>query len=492
MDTTVIHTNNTHPESESLLDGTELQGGRYRIICTLGRGGFGITYLALQVIADRLVCIKEFFPKGYYNRAINSCSITLASQSNVEMMDRYKLKFIKEARTLAQFKHPNIVRIFDIFEENDTAYYVMEYIEGGSMSQLVARKGALSEDLATKYMLLVASAVSYIHNRKVMHFDIKPANIMISSDDDSPMLIDFGLSKHYDSSGQQTSTTPLGISHGFAPIEQYQEGGVAEFSPCTDIYSMGATLYYLVMGKVPPTAAIVGEDGLGELPSRLSKGVRDVIYGAMRYRRKDRIQTASDFLSMLNARTITSMGDGDTIPIILQPVTDKTYKVGDYYKENGKEGVVFEVSDGGRHGKIVSLDQAEKPWDARVKRSLISYSRSSGEKIYTNDVNDGMVNSKKVYGRLDKIYFDAFMWCQEKGDGWYLPAVNEIRSIYSNASVVEETLKRYDAHLLSSYYWSSTEFFDNSECCAWRVTRNKGLYADGKCEHNAVRAVAQF
>mgnify|MGYP003294306312 FL=1 len=145
MDTTVIHTNNTHPESESLLDGTELQGGRYRIICTLGRGGFGITYLALQVIADRLVCIKEFFPKGYYNRAVNSCSITLASRSNVEMMDRYKLKFIKEARTLAQFKHPNIVRIFDIFEENDTAYYVMEYIEGASLNDLVKRGGALPE-----------------------------------------------------------------------------------------------------------------------------------------------------------------------------------------------------------------------------------------------------------------------------------------------------------------------------------------------------------
>ena len=312
---------------------TYLQGGKYRVISTLGQGGFGITYLAEQVMAKRMVCIKEFFPKEYYNRDADSMHISLGSEGNAKMMNAYKAKFIKEAQTIAKLKHPNIIPIFDVFEENNTAYYAMEYIEGESLNAKVKREGALAEDRAVKYIRDVASALRYIHKRNIMHLDVKPANIMLSKEDDCAVLIDFGLSKQYDNAGEQTSATPVGISHGYAPMEQYQVGGVSTFSPVTDIYSLGATLYYLVTGRVPAEAASIGENGIGELPRLLSANVRKAITSAMSYWRKERPQSIDIFLAMFDETTTdndvrdvkgaddtTKIGEAETV-VTSEPVT---------------------------------------------------------------------------------------------------------------------------------------------------------------------------
>lgn len=128
-----------------LQSGTYLQGDKYRIIKTLGNGGFGITYLAEHELAGRNVCIKEFFPKEYYNRDADSCSVLLGSNGSAEMMGRFKDKFIKEAKTIARLDHPHIIHIHDVFVENNTAYYVMEYIEGESLGDVVKRRGPLAE-----------------------------------------------------------------------------------------------------------------------------------------------------------------------------------------------------------------------------------------------------------------------------------------------------------------------------------------------------------
>ena len=286
-----------------LRPGTYLQGDKYRIIDILGNGGFGITYLAEHELAERKVCIKEFFPKEYYNRDDNSRSISLGSKGSAKIMDAYKAKFIKEAKTIARLKHPNIIHIHDVFEENNTAYYVMEYIEGESLSDLVKRKGALAEAEAVGYIRSVAEALGYIHERKIMHLDVKPANVMLNSEDGQVVVIDFGLSKQYDEEGHQTSSTPVGISAGFAPMEQYQQGGVKEFSPETDIYSLGATLYYLVTGQVPPQAVCVADEGLPELPAHLSSGVRNAIERSMEFQRKRRPHSAKEFLALLEDNT---------------------------------------------------------------------------------------------------------------------------------------------------------------------------------------------
>ena len=133
-----------------------------------------------------------------------------------------KVKFIKEAKSISKLNYKNIITIHDIFQENDTAYYVMEYMEVASLSQIVTSQGVITEEKAIEFISKVVGAIGYMHSLSMNHLDLKPANIMIRFEDNEPILIDFGLSKQYNANGGQTSTTPIGISHGFAPNEQYR------------------------------------------------------------------------------------------------------------------------------------------------------------------------------------------------------------------------------------------------------------------------------
>lgn len=284
---------------QQLKSDAHLQGGKYRIEKVLGQGGFGITYLATQELLDRKVCIKEFFYKEYCERDEATSHVSLGTQSNHEIVERFLNKFLKEARTISQLEHPNIIKIHDIFKENNTAYYVMDYIEGQSLSEMVKQKGALSENIAVDYIKQIASALDFIHQRSINHLDVKPANIMVRCSDNKTILIDFGLSKQYDAQGGQTSSTPVGISHGYAPMEQYKQGGVSTFSPETDIYALGATLYKMVTGDTPPQAMDVMNDGLPELPASLSSSVAGAIKKAMQPRKVDRFQSVDKFLNEL-------------------------------------------------------------------------------------------------------------------------------------------------------------------------------------------------
>lgn len=276
-----------------------LQSGKYRIIRVLGQGGFGITYLAEHTMLDKMVAIKEFFPKEYCDRDESTSHLTIGLKNSVEMVEMLKAKFIKEAKNISKLNHRNIITIHDIFQENDTAYYVMEYVEGASLSQIVKSQGALREAKAVEYIRKVADAVGYMHSLSMNHLDLKPANIMVRKEDNEPILIDFGLSKQYDASGGQTSTTPIGISHGFAPIEQYRPGGVSTFTPQTDIYALGATLFNLLSGSVPPHYSEILEDGLPELPANVSQRTADAIEHAMEIKKNKRPASISEFVSEL-------------------------------------------------------------------------------------------------------------------------------------------------------------------------------------------------
>ena len=291
-----------------LSKGTLLQNGKYRIENVLGQGGFGITYLARQEILEREVCIKEFFMRDFCNRSETNSSVTLGTTANKELMERYLNKFIKEARTIAALDHPNIIHIHDIFKENDTAYYVMDYIEGESLAEMVKRRGPLPEEEAVTYIRSVADALKYVHERSINHLDVKPGNIMVRRADSRVFLLDFGLSKQYDTAGNQTSSTPLGISHGFAPIEQYSPEGIKAFSPQTDIYSLGATLYYLITGATPPPASELFASELDGFPAIVSASVKKAVNLAMKPQKKERPQSVDDFLKLLpqNGQTESS------------------------------------------------------------------------------------------------------------------------------------------------------------------------------------------
>lgn len=283
---------------QQLQPGASLQGGKYIIERVLGQGGFGITYLAIHSFLEKEVAIKEFFPKDFCERNETTSQITLGNANTAELVAKLKEKFLKEAKNISKLTHPNIVAIHDIFEENGTAYYLMDYIDGKSLNDVIKSSGALSENIAIDYIKAIGSAISYMHSKSMNHLDIKPANIMLRSDG-TPILIDFGLSKQYDVSGDQTSTTPVGISHGFAPIEQYRPGGVSTFTPQTDVYALGATLYALLQGENPPHYSDILEEGLPELPSIISNETVCAIEKALETRKVKRPSSVDEFLEML-------------------------------------------------------------------------------------------------------------------------------------------------------------------------------------------------
>ena len=313
-----------------LKPGSLLQGGKYRVIRTLGQGGFGITYEAEQVLLKRKVALKEFFMKDCCERDAATSQVTVGTGSQRALVEKFRLKFVREAQMIAGFEHPHIVRVLDVFEENGTAYYVMENLPGGSLSDRIKKDGPLPEDQAEKYIRQVADALSYIHSHNTVHLDVKPSNILLNAKGDA-VLIDFGISKHYDVSGEQTSSTPVGISKGYAPLEQGKDGDVSQFKPSTDIYALGATLYYLVTGLVPPDASDVNEDGL-EKPKNVSDKIWTTIFSAMQPRRKDRPQDINAVLSLLGESPIVKEPNEDEertvikTPII-SPSTDNASSI---------------------------------------------------------------------------------------------------------------------------------------------------------------------
>ena len=289
---------------DALRADSTLQGGKYRIIEKLGQGGFGITYLAENTLLEGKVAIKEFFFKEYCERDDSTSYVTVPTSSNRETVLRFKQKFIKEAKTIFRLNHPNIVRIHDVFEENGTAYYVMDYIEGESLGDMVKCRGAIPEAEALGYVKDAASALEYIHSKNINHLDIKPGNLMKRKEDGKVLVIDFGVAKQYDlATSQGTTTTPVGISHGYSPAEQYRKNGVQSFSPQSDVYALAATLFKLLTGNTPPEAMEIQDEGLpvAELQAKqISRPVISAIAMAMKGRH-ERTQSVAEFMSNLKS-----------------------------------------------------------------------------------------------------------------------------------------------------------------------------------------------
>ena len=291
-----------------LQQGAILQKGKYKIDRLLGQGGFGITYLAFMkvevqgslgmITTELKVAVKEFFMKELCKRDPDTSLVSVPSSGSQGLVEKFRQKFIKEACNISMLHHPNIIKVLEVFEENGTAYYVMEYVDGVSINQKVNNQGALPLDEALHYFKQIASALDYIHQKKINHLDVKPANILLRNGD--AVLIDFGLSKQYDDSGEQTSSTPVGVSIGYAPIEQSTQGGVKQFSASTDIYSLGATLYKMVTGKRPPDASEVMNEGLPSFPSIVGKEVVAAIQKAMSPGRRERPQNIKEFLKLFD------------------------------------------------------------------------------------------------------------------------------------------------------------------------------------------------
>lgn len=249
------------------------------------------------------VAVKEFFPKKFCNRDDRTSQVTVPTLENRELVDKLLKKFNEEARAVFQMKHDNIVRVLDIFEENGTAYYVMEYIDGRSLSDIVKKRGTLTEAEALGYIRQIAAALKYVHSLNRLHLDIKPGNIIVDHQGKA-VLIDFGASKHYDDKTGENTSTLLGVNTpGYAPIEQCTQG-FTTFSPPTDIYALGATLYKLLTGITPPDAnQLLAEEAiLQPLPAYISAPTRNAVVAAMALKRKDRPQSIDEFLALLDGK----------------------------------------------------------------------------------------------------------------------------------------------------------------------------------------------
>ncbi len=285
-----------------LPSGTLLQGGKYKIITKIGQGGFGIVYKALHMGLQRDICIKEFFFSDYCERATNSTNVSVISTSaeKIQLVDSLRKKFTKEALRLAQFQNPHIIQVMDNFEENNTAYFVMEYLEGGSLEDIIEREGSMNEEKAIRLILPIIDALEAVHSIGLLHLDIKPSNIILRKNQ-SLVLIDFGISKYMETAQGNTTTAPIGISKGYAPLEQYG-GTIANFSKATDVYSLCATLYKMVTGVTPPEPLQIMASGIKspkELNSQLSVKFSNVILSGLHTKTTERPQTMGQLKSKL-------------------------------------------------------------------------------------------------------------------------------------------------------------------------------------------------
>ncbi len=286
----------------ALPTGVEL--GNYRILHTLGQGGFGITYLAELLTDGGHVVIKENLPSFCALRDRTTLHVS-ATNPNDELQEyaQFLRRFVDEAKLLAQLNHPHIVKVLGAFEALGTAYYVMPWVGGKELQKAAPASGVITESWLLPILRTMLSTLEYLHTRNIYHRDVKPANILLT-EDGSPILIDFGTARAIIS---DRSATHVG-SPGYSPIEQLRSKG--KRGPWTDVYSLGATCYRLITGERPPEAfdrIDEDEDPLRplaprvELHKRFSPTFLATIDKALSRRGKDRWQTATEWLTALPA-----------------------------------------------------------------------------------------------------------------------------------------------------------------------------------------------
>ncbi|WP_291424862.1 serine/threonine protein kinase [Deinococcus sp.] len=293
---------------QTLPIGTLLHG-KYRIDKVLGQGGFGITYAATQTQLGFKVAVKEMFPGGTLRQGQTVHPPTGLSAQNWQQA---KADFTAEAKVLARFSHPDIVRVLDLFEEGGTAYMVMELLQGESLQSRIDRLGALPPAEVQQIAVRVTEALKEVHAASLLHRDIKPDNILLEASG-RIVLIDFGSARDYHS-GQTVRHTRL-VTPGYAPLEQY--GNSAKFGPYTDIYALGATLHHALTGQMPPAATdLMNGTPMPALPATTLPGLRAAITQAMAVRVSDRPQDADAMLRLLRAVPGTAT---PTAPLPPQP-----------------------------------------------------------------------------------------------------------------------------------------------------------------------------
>jgi eukaryotic-like serine/threonine-protein kinase len=284
-----------------LAPGTQLKQGVYKVERTLGQGGFGITYAAINATNHQPVAIKELLPEKCVRRGtVIAWSPQVTPQKKREQIEAVQ----REAFFLSKCTHPNIVKIYDSFEENDTAYIVMQMVTGNSLTKLLEQQKKLSEAKVKHYFIQVGEALREIHSKNLLHRDINPNNIMVD-DHDRVTLIDFGNTREF-IAGQSRDMTRT-ITPGYAPLEQYSQRG--KRGPAADFYAACATMYELLTGEIPPEPIERLKTDILKSPRLLEPSLspltEQIILSGLKIRAEDRFQTADELIQALQGKFVS-------------------------------------------------------------------------------------------------------------------------------------------------------------------------------------------
>lgn len=313
----IIHT--------ELIANTSLCGGKYIIEKKIGAGGFGITYLARHATLERKYAIKEFFLSGYNIRNNETNHISLQGIEEKDF-NKFRQRFINEARTLATLNNDAVVKVIDIFDENGTSYMVMPFVEGITLQNLVVENGPMEYEMAINYIVRICDALSYIHSKNILHRDVTPDNIIVTPEQKT-VLIDFGSARKFVDNKTQRHTTIL--KQGYAPLEQYS--ATSRKGAYTDLYSLGGVLYFILTGVRPIDATERTMEKMKEpieLNPKIPDQINAIIMKAMEMDSSNRYQSAleleEDILSGNNPKKDTPPSPITTNNIFPQQKVAKT------------------------------------------------------------------------------------------------------------------------------------------------------------------------
>ncbi|MBR5988094.1 MAG: protein kinase [Prevotella sp.] len=493
---------------QHLQSNTTLQGGKYRIERVLGQGGFGNTYMGYNTEFEETVAIKEFFMKGVTERDEMTSVVSVSNADNVQQFEEQREKFKKEARRLRKLKNEHIVKVHDLFEENGTAYYVMDYIDGESLAEKMKKTDQQFTEVEVKSILSqVLEALKEVHQNEIWHLDLKPGNIMIDKSGNA-YLIDFGASKQIRANGSMTTSTALCYTPGYAPNEQIGQM-YDRFGPWTDIYALGATIYNLLTNKKPPMAIDIEEDeeGAFDFSNSISEDMRKLVVWMMQPKRKKRPQSVDEILSLLNNKQSV------TPQVITSPLTDKEETVLKESIPDDNEETILATNGVQKYGKMQSVDLGLSVlWaDCNVGGDsespiggLYGWADPSGEKTSQNirdylDIAGGMY--VKTPQNISGTQYDiaTVKW----GQGWKMPSKENWKELVDKCKWTKEkafhvsgyrvegpngnsiflpntglrfgeTISNTDA----GYYWTSEMAQNDRECACY-------YYFDGD-KHNDI------
>ena len=283
--------------------GTLLANGKYRIDQYLASGGFGNTYVATDLAFDEKVAIKELFIKGVCGRTADASEISISLSENQRTFKAQQEKFRKEARRIRKLNNPHIITVHDLFDENGTSYYVMDFVEGESLSARLKRTNKpMSESELMLLLPQILDALECIHKEGIIHRDISPDNIYLCSDNNAK-LIDFGTARNVN----EEKTCSIIIKKGYAPPEQYMTSG--KQGAFTDIYALGGTIYRALTGKVPTDALerVHGEiiSTIKQLEPDAPEYVSKAVAKAMSLDESERFQSVIEFKEALKEPNLT-------------------------------------------------------------------------------------------------------------------------------------------------------------------------------------------